>query len=184
MSFHKSLGLPDKNPKTVLIYLVLGTFGLTLASDALSDLVLNRLGKWLETHWGLNPIAFRLLLFGAIASGIVLLIWLTNWWELLTSRPGTIAPEPLKATLPGLIAVASKTPSGVKSAAQAAIEHHWTEGKGNLQHCWIICGGPELEGYARDILSQISGRMPEIAAGEYLLSDRENSKSKGKGKKR
>ena len=88
----ESLTNPGRSLKTVMVFLVVGTFGLTLASDALSALVLTNLGNWLENHWELNPIIFRGLILGIIIFIIILLIWLTNWWEWLTTRPTSVAP--------------------------------------------------------------------------------------------
>jgi hypothetical protein len=163
-------GLVDPR-KSVLWFLVLGTYGLTLASDALSDLVLNRLGSWLETQWGLNPIFFRLLIFAFITAIIVLAIALTNLSKWFSTPPATVKPKPLRATMKGLIVVASIARSGVKSAAQEAIEHHWSNGNGNLQHCWIICGGTELENQARILLDRFEGEKQWINDREFLLTD-------------
>lgn len=163
-------GLVDPG-KNLLFFLIFGTYGLTIASDALSDLVLNRFGNWLETHWKLNPIAFRLLVFVLITLFIVLAIALTNLSKWFTTHPATVKPKPLRATLSGLIVIASITRPGDKSAAQAAIEHHWNDGKGNLQHCWIICGGTESEKHARALLNDLQGQRRWISDREFELKD-------------
>jgi len=94
-------GLVDPG-KSLLFFLVFGTFGLTLASDALSDLVLNRFGEYLQTHWKINPVIFRLIIFVAMTSLIILAIALSNLsrWMMI-GRPSEVQPKPLKATFPG-----------------------------------------------------------------------------------
>jgi hypothetical protein len=163
--------------KSLFFFLVFGTFSLTLASDALSDLVLNKFGQYLETHWKINPVMFRLIVFAVITSVIILAIALSNLSQWIISRPSGVQPKPLKATFPGLIVIASIAPPGVKSAAQVAIEHHWNEGKGNLQHCWIICGGSKSLEHARSIVNQMQGQVELVNNNpiEFKLTDPHNS---------
>jgi len=170
-------GLVDPG-KSLLFFLVFGTFGLTLASDAFSDLVLNRFGEYLQTHWKINPVIFRLIILVVMTSLIILTIALSNLsrWMMI-GRPSEVQPKPLKATFPGLIVIASIVQQGVKSAAQVAIEHHWNEGKGNLQHCWIICGGSKSLEHARSIVKQMQGQVELVKSNtmEFKLTDPHDS---------
>ena len=95
----------------------------------------------------------------------------------MIGRPSEVQPKPLKATFPGWIVIASIVPPGVKSAAQAAIEHHWNEGKGNLQHCWIICGGSKSLEHARSIVNQMQGQVELVKSNpmEFKLTDPHDS---------
>ena len=169
-------GLVDPG-KSLFFFLVLGTFGLTLASDALSDLVLNRFGEYIATHWKMNPVMFRLLIIAVITSIIILAIALSNLSQWTIGRPSGVEPQPLKATFRGLIVIASIAPPGVKSAAQAAIEHHWNQGKGNLQHGWMICGGSKSLEQACSIVKQMPGKCKEVNNNpmELKLTDPDNS---------
>lgn len=56
----------------------------------------------------------------------------------------------------GLPPIASKTPPGIKSAAESAIEHHWLKGLGNLKTCWLIYSGKESEKTARQIVQKFT----------------------------
>lgn len=152
----QSLGDPSKN---LLFFLAFGTFGLAIASDVMSDLVLNKLGAWLAVRWGINAIAFRCTALGSIVLMLFSIVWLSDLSERLGKRyaPAKVKPQPLKATLPGLIVVASKTRPGVISAAEAAIAHHWNAGNGNLQHLWIICGGQDILANTRNLLTKLTG---------------------------
>lgn len=168
-------GLADPR-KNLLFFLVFGTFGLTLASDALSDLVLNRFGEYLQTHWQINPVIFRLIIFVVIMGLIILAIALSNLSRWITiNRPSQVQPKPLKATFPGLIVIAS--PGKGISSARGAIEHHWSGGIGNLKYCWIICGGKESLKNAREMVKGLSGKGQWIDNNEmeYILSDHQNS---------
>lgn len=152
--------------KNLLIFLIFGTFGLAIASDSLSELVLDNLGQWMQAQWGLNPIAFRVLLFAGIVIAIWLFIVVTDFSKWLVKVPVTVEPQPLLRTELGLIVVVSKTPPGVKSAAAAAIEYHWIKGTGNLKHCWLICGGQESLQSARTMLKELTG------SDEYFHADK------------
>ncbi len=167
-------GLVDPG-KSLLFFLVFGTFGLTLASDALSDLVLNRFGEYLQTHWKINPVIFRLIIFVVMTSLIILAIALSNLsrWMMI-GHPSEIQPKPLKATFPGLILIASRG-KGI-SSARGAIEHHWSGGIGNLKYCWIICGGKESLKDAREMVEGLSGKGQwNNNKMEYILSDHQDS---------
>jgi CRISPR-associated protein (Cas_Cas02710) len=168
-------GLVDPG-KSLLFFLVFGTFGLTIASDALSDLVLNRFGEYLETHGKIHPVLFRSLLFFLVTGMIILAIALSDLSRWFTKRPADVKPRPLKKTFPGLLVIASIASPGVKSAAQVAIEHHWNDGKGNLAHCWMICAGEKPLEHARRILEQLPGTLETIDKNsrEYRLTDLDN----------
>ena len=150
---------PSNNP---LFFLVVGTFGLTIASNSISDLILNRVGEYLQNKWHINLDLYKFFVFAIITLLIVLAIALTNLSQWFIRRPTSIQPKPLTATFPGLIVIASIAPPRVKSAAQAAIEHHWDEGAGNLRHCWIICGGQKSQDHARSIIDQMQGQIAVI----------------------
>jgi hypothetical protein len=113
-----------------------------------------------------------------MTSLIILTIALSNLsrWMMI-GRPSEVQPKPLKATFPGLIVIASIVQQGVKSAAQVAIEHHWNEGKGNLQHCWIICGGSKSLEHARSIVKQMQGQVELVKSNpmEFKLTDPHDS---------
>ena len=162
------------NPgKSLILYVLIVNLGLGLASAIFSELILNTIGTWVETNWGISELIFRLCLFTVILFPLLLIFYIikfANKWY----SPATIKPQPLKATFPGLIVVASKSRPGTKSAAQAAIEEHWLNGKGNLQHCWIICGGQDLLDIARQILKQIGFNYLNQQAIEYELKDPDN----------
>lgn len=170
-------GLVDPG-KNLLFFLVFGTFGLTLASDALSDLVLNRFGNYLETNQKISPLLFRSLIFLLSTGVIVIMVYLTNLSRWFGGRPVEIQPAPLKATFRALIVIASPGP-GI-SSARGAIEHHWNEGKGNLEHCWIICGGEKSLESARAMIGDLPDTVlsidkPDI---EYVLADKSVSRRK------
>ena len=145
--------------KNFFFFLVFGIFGLSLASDALSDLVFGNLGTWIENSWGISEVGFKVGIFVAIMVIIFLVIALIDFsaWLLKHFEPATVRPKPLKATCEGLIVIMSRTREGVKSAPEVAIEHHWMVGKGNLKHCWFICGGFASLQDARQLMKQLTG---------------------------
>ncbi len=143
--------------KSFLLFLVVGSFGLPIVSTIISELVLNNAGAWVESKWGISQPIFRLILFAAILLPLLVVFylsklsqWIGNWYT-----PTTVKPQPLKATFPGLIVLASTY--GVNSPAHVAIKHHWQNGNGNLNYCWIICGGTKSSDAAREFLAHEFG---------------------------
>lgn len=165
----------NRNPKDLfdpnkgfIIYLVVG-WVLAIASNIITDLVLRSAGVWAETKFGISKPIFRLILLLLILVPLLLIFyfsklskWLENWYT-----ASTVRPEVLKERLPGLVVVASKGRPDTKSAAQAAIEYHWDNGNGNLQHCWIICGGRELEEQVRQMLTKL-GSICKKSRSDYI----------------
>ena len=170
--------------KSFFFFLVFGIFGLSIASDALSDLVFGNLGTWLEATLGISELGFKIGIFAIIILLILLSIALTDLstWLLQRFDPATVKPKPLKATCQGLITIMSRTRPGGKSAPEVAIEHHWMEGKGNLEHCWLICGGAESLQDARKLMQKITGEEqflnPQKLEFEFCDPDDPNRKLK------
>ncbi len=162
--------------KNFLLFLLVGYIGLPIFSNVVNDFVLKNFGVWVQNNWGINENFFRIILTVVILSPLLITVSLAkiSEWSANLYTPTTVKPQRLKATLPGLIVVASKSKPGTKSAAQAAIEHHWLNGNGNLQHCWIICGGRELLDFARQILEQLGFRCLNQQAIEYEMKDIDN----------
>lgn len=155
-----------------------GNFILGIASTALTELVLGYLGDTLQAQWGIEKSFFRLMVFTLILLALFLPYYLKKFsqWVVNLYKPNDIKPEVLRATYPGLIVLASRSVPGVKSAPQVAIEHHWQNGVGNLQHCWLICGGQESLDSARQALGQMGFTCFDSTKLNYEIKDRENHK--------
>ncbi len=95
-----ALADPTKN---LLLFLVFSTFGLTLASSAFSDLVLNSFGSWMQVQLNISKEAFRVGVFSLILLILLLVIAVTDLNDWLAKRyaPTTVKPKPLKATVGG-----------------------------------------------------------------------------------
>ena len=168
---YQSLVDPRENP---LLWLFVGVYGLALASTAFSDLIIEYLGQTIQTRYGVGPVAFRIGLFVIVTLTLLLFFIFSNIDELLTKRlsTGQVLPQPLKKTYRGLVVLMSKTYSDEseslkKTPAAQAISHHWSEGNGNLEYCWIICGG--------ELLKRNAYKMVESLAGATLEKEDENS---------
>ncbi len=111
---------------------------------------------------------------------VILFLSISNIKRIITNIFGdrsliSEAPEELNATFSGLIIFASLT---VDSAAKIAIQHHWKESKGDLEHCWIICGGEKALTVTKEIIKSLD--IPENIfhfERDYPLSDPENPKN-------
>ena len=174
--FAEALGDPSKN---ILLYLVFGIFATALACDALSELVFNNLASWTEKEWGTTEEIFRVVILMGIVSVILLAVNWQKMSDLLANQyaPTTVRPQTLLTTFPGLITVMSKVPPEAISPAEAAIEHHWQNGNGNLRHCWLICGGPSLKS-ALILLKKLTGQNFEENLRDFTLSHPDNSNRK------
>lgn len=168
--------------KSFFFFLVFGIFGLSIASDALSDLVFSNLGSWLEETIGISQLGFKVGIFTLVILLTILAIAIADFshWLLQRFEPDTVKPKPLLATCQGLITIMSKTRPGVKSAPEAAMEHHWLEGKGNLEHCWLICGGDESLQDARNLILRMTGtgRFLDLEQKEFEFCNPRNRQRK------
>ena len=169
-----SLAKPNKYPIIFFVF----TIAISIATNGLSDLLLDTLGTWLETKYGLSKIFWQIGIVSILS--ITLLLSISNIKRLITNIFGdrsliTEAPDELSATFSGLIIFASLT---VDSAAKIAIQHHWKESKGDLKHCWIICGGDKALAITKEIIKSLN--IPENIFhfdSDYPLSDPENPKN-------
>lgn len=174
----ESLAKPDKYP---IVFTFVFSLTLSVAANGLSTLLLETLGIWLETQFGLSKIFWQIALVSLLS--IILFLLIYNIRPFLSKIFGgrtftTEAPEELKPTFRGLIVLASL---GKDMPAKVAIKHHWNNGNGNLEHCWIVCGGNEALTCAQNMVIELIDELniPDRTfhfQPDYILIDPENPK--------
>jgi CRISPR-associated protein (Cas_Cas02710) len=149
----EAIANPAQQP---MVFIFVITLGLGIAANGLSSLVLDLLGNWLEARLGMPKVVWLvtvvigvvgvvLLGIPAFVEGVRSLVWRnTSWVE-------TTKVVPLQQTLPGLVILMSLQ----DGTARKAILHHWQSGEGELQHCWIICGGRQSLAAAEAMVSDL-----------------------------
>jgi hypothetical protein len=152
-SLVEAIANPGQQP-VVFIFVI--TLGLGIAANGLSSLVLDLLGEWLQTHWGMPKVVWLVTVIIGVVGAVLLGIptFVTGMRSLVlrnTSLVETTKVVVLRQTLPGLIVLMSLQ----DAAARAAILHHWRSGEGNLQHCWIICGGEKSLAAAETMVNDL-----------------------------
>ncbi|MBE9077431.1 hypothetical protein IQ241_08995 [Romeria aff. gracilis LEGE 07310] len=136
--------------KNFLAFLLVGIFGLGIISSGMSVLLLDTLGNWIETKFGLNKIAFQIGILVIIGIFILVSVYFTDFSERIR---GLLGREEIQVkyvaemteTFKGLVAIPSIPRSGRETPAEIAINHHWWDGRGNLRYCWLICTPDSLE---------------------------------------
>jgi len=146
-----SLAKPNKYPIIFFVF----TLTLSIAANGLSSLILDTLGTWLETKYGLSKIFWQIIVVSILS--IILFLSISNIKRIISNIFGdrsliSEAPEELNATFRGLIIFASLK---VDSPAKIAIEHHWKGSKGDLEHCWVICGGDKALVATKEIIKSL-----------------------------
>jgi hypothetical protein len=152
----EAIANPGQQP-VVFIFVI--TLGLGIAANGLSSLVLDILGDWLQTHWGMPKVVWLITVVLAVVGAVLLGIptFVTGMRSLVlrnASLVETTKVVALRQTLPGLIVLMSLQ----DAAARAAILHHWRSGEGKLQHCWIICGGEKSLDTAEAMVNDLVGQ--------------------------
>jgi CRISPR-associated protein (Cas_Cas02710) len=131
---------PEEHP---VIFVFVITLALAVAGNGISNLVLDNLCTWLEQQTKIAKLIWQL---GTVSSlALFFLINITNISAVAQRQFGRRIPYRAKVrplttvdTVKGLIVFMSL---GVEPPAKTAILHHWQDGKGKLEHCWLICGG-------------------------------------------
>lgn len=161
-SFAEGLADPGKN---IALYIFLGVYGLAIASDFLSDLIKENVGPWLEIHYSISPNLFKFVTFLLLTLLILVLYILSDLedWFIREATPGSLQPSNLMETRKGLIVIMSRAAEDalVSTPAAEAIKHHWIEGKGNLEYCWILCGGQGTMDLAMTMIEKLIGQPVE-----------------------
>jgi len=151
----EAIANPAKQP---IVFVFVVTLALGIAANGLSDLVLETFGDWLQHQFGLSKTLWQLLVVtGLVGSVLLAMSNLSEWIKntLLRNSATTIEAarvRPLTQTYPGLIVLVSL---GQDPPAKPAILHHWQTGQGNLQHCWMICGGDRSLQAADTLVEQL-----------------------------
>lgn len=147
----EALKHPEKHP---FIFVFVISLTLAVAGNGLSNLVLDTLCTWLEQQTKVLKLIWQLGVVGG--SGSFLALNLTNISALWQSRFRRSIPAQAKVralapsnTARGLIAFMSLS---VESPAKTAISHHWQNGHGKLEHCWLICGGNDSLAKATELV--------------------------------
>jgi CRISPR-associated protein (Cas_Cas02710) len=152
---------PAEHP---IIFVFVITLALAVASNGISNLILDNLCTWLEQQSTIAKVIWQLGIVGSLA--LFFLINVTNISAVLQRQFGQSIPyrtkvRPLRAkdTVKGLIVFMSL---GAEPPAKTAILHHWQEGNGRLEHCWLICGGdPSLQKAKELVDLLIADRLPQ-----------------------
>lgn len=97
---------PSKN---LFFFLTFGTFAVSIATEALSELIFENLESWTEQELGIVSEVFRVVIFLIFMSVIILVAnWQTvlEWFGLdIKSVPTGVEPVALTGTFDGLIVV-------------------------------------------------------------------------------
>lgn len=176
----ESISDPTKN---FLAFFLIGTLLFTIVSDGVSELFWQRLSPWVVRHWQLDELVFRALVTLALVIMLLGLTYFTNIARWLRSRLLWLSPfafkevpeanvKPLSQTYQGLIVAMSPRDN---SPAEAAIRHHWHQGKPpHLQHCWLICTEKSLP-FANTLVSRLAEagitQQLKLYYGTYSLPD-------------
>jgi hypothetical protein len=175
----ESLGKPEKYP---IVFTFVFSLIFSIASNGLSNLILEVACTWLETTIGLTKLIWQITIVSVMSIFLFLLIsnikqnfvnWLSGNKKLTTT-----APEKLQATFQGLIVFAS---TSKKPPAEIAIRHHWENGNGNLKHCWVISGNTQGLESAQKMIDNL---VKDLQIGDtifhfksdYLMIDPEDPK--------
>ena len=145
---------PAKHP---FIFIFVITLALAVAGNGLSNLILDNLCTWLEEHSQFTKASWQGLLVIILISSIALsstnlaAIWSRFIGQTIpySSKVRPLAPT---ETVKGLIVFMSLS---VESPAKTAILHHWQDGHGKLEHCWLICGGTPSLDKAKELVEQL-----------------------------
>lgn len=141
----EAIANPARHPR---IFLFVLTFGLGIATNGLSTLVLESFGDWVYEHWQINKLLWQVLVIVGITALIG--VWLSSIPQLVQAlwrRPGSdfvtnVIPmmQTGEPTCAALITVMGLTRDGSDQipAAETSIRHHWGQGFGRLGHCWLI----------------------------------------------
>lgn len=148
----ESLAKPDKYP---IIFTFVFSLTLSIVANGLSNLLLETIGTWLETKLSFSKIFWQIILVSVLA--IFLLLSFSNIKRILSNIFGTRTfttevPEELNSTFRGLIVFASLSR---EPPAKIAIQHHWNKGNGDLEHCWIVCGGEKALIAAQNMVGEL-----------------------------
>jgi hypothetical protein len=139
----EAIANPGQQP-VVFIFVI--TLGLGIAANGLSSLVLDLLGEWLQTQFGMPKVVWLVTVVIGVV-GVVLLgipTFVTGMRSLLRGSVATVEQAkvmPLRQTFRGLILLMSLQDAPMR----AAILHHWRSGQGALQCCWMIGGERSLK---------------------------------------
>jgi CRISPR-associated protein (Cas_Cas02710) len=149
----EAIANPGQQP---IVFIFVITLGLGVAANGLSSLVLDVLGDWLEAHLGMPKVVWLISVVLFVVELVLLNIpTFVEGVRSLVGRNASLVESvnvlPLRETLPGLVVLMSLH----DAAARAAILHHWQAGEGNLQHCWIICGGERSLAAAETMVTQL-----------------------------
>ncbi|NJR61338.1 MAG: hypothetical protein HC769_22395 [Cyanobacteria bacterium CRU_2_1] len=155
----EAIANPAKQPIAFIFVL---TLALGVAGDGLSTLVLEVIGDWLQQQFGVDKRLWQGLVVAGLVGAVLLAVsnlsaHLSDWMKGIVLRNSTATIEtarvrPLTQTYPGLIVLVSL---GQNPPAKAAILHHWQAAQGNLQHCWLICGGDRSLQTATTLVEQL-----------------------------
>jgi hypothetical protein len=175
----EAIASPGKRP---LIFIFMIGLLLAVAANGLSTLILEVLGTWLEKTFEIKKVFWQM----SIVTSIILLLtfWLMRAGELirkLFSR-STLAIRDAnviamnETTFEGLIVFVS---SGNNPPAKIAIEHHWQNRKGKLEHCWLISTEESLSNAVQISKDFIEAGVPSSTfhlGNEYLMANVESLK--------
>jgi len=134
----ESLAKPNKYP---IVFTFVFSLIFSIASTGLSNLILEDMCEWLEKISGYSKLIWQILITTALS--VLLLLLISNVFTFLFSDKKLVTQEPeqLTSNFRGLIVFGSY--NNLNPPAVEAIKHHWNNGSGNLEHCWIISGGEE-----------------------------------------
>jgi hypothetical protein len=154
---------PEEHP---FIFIFVITLALGVIGNGLSNLILDNLCTWLEGQskiakfiWQLGTVS-SLTLFFAINITNISAVW-QRYFGRRTPYQTKVLPLTSTDTAKGLITFMSL---GAEPPAKTAILHHWQNGHGNLEHCWLICGGDESLKKAQELVDLLvsQGFPPRI----------------------
>ncbi len=147
---------PGKHPFVFIFFVTIVT---AVLGNGVSGLILDSLCGWLDqwtplTKWGWQIIVVMVLV-------LVLTLSIANLSAIIQRLLGKripyvskVQPMGVEVSCRGLIVFMSVYKPGQATSAESAILHHWQKKPRTISHCWIICGGTDIQAGATKMLTE------------------------------
>jgi CRISPR-associated protein (Cas_Cas02710) len=130
----EAIANPGKRP--IVFILSIGLL-LAVAANGLSTLILEVLGTWVQTKFGVDKAIWQLCVVGLFTISLILGLRRVKvpkiFYPILNPVPNVVSMK--GKTFEGLVVFVSL---GSNPPAKLAIDHNWDNGNGKLVHCWVI----------------------------------------------
>jgi CRISPR-associated protein (Cas_Cas02710) len=158
-----AIASPEEHP---FVFVFVITLAFAVLGNGLSNLILDNLCSWLELQTKIAKMIWQLVTVSSLT--LFFAINITNisavgqrYFGRRTPYQTKVRPLATTDTSKGLITFMSL---GAEPPAKTAILHHWQNGNGKLEHCWLICGGDNSLQKAQELVDLLvsQGLPPRI----------------------